>query len=177
MLIREFDAFRLELLLPWHEAAVTGLEPGDLSAASGEWICVRGREGAFIAEALHRFADGGGFWAGIWRERQLCGLVAIHHVQGASASASLSYALDARFRGRGIMTAACRALIGYGFTEMGLDRVEVIVDAANRPSAAIPERLGFTREGVLRDFWRSADGARDAVRYALSAGIARGTPR
>ncbi|EZS77642.1 GNAT family N-acetyltransferase, partial [Staphylococcus aureus] len=51
----------------------------------------------------------------------------------------------------GIMTQAVEALIKYCFDEIDLNRIEISVAVNNEKSQAIPERLGFTREGMLRD--------------------------
>ncbi len=109
MRIAEFDEYLIQLLLPWHRAAVAAMLPGDLSAALGEWICKPGQEGALIAGSLHDLAEEIGFRAGIWSGQASCGVVGINDI--ADGSAGISYALDARFRGLGIMTRACRAII------------------------------------------------------------------
>jgi ribosomal-protein-serine acetyltransferase len=166
MLIRRVDDLAIRLLEPHHVDAVKALEPGDLAQTRGEWISARGREAEFIADALRRFAAGEGFWAGIWREADLLGIVALHHIKRAALSGSLSYALGAPHRGRGIMTRACAQLVDYGFGELGLNRIQVIVDVANRASRGIPERLGFKEEGVFREYYRAAEGFRDVVQYA-----------
>lgn len=49
------------------------------------------------------------------------------------------------------MTQAVEALIKYCFDEIDLNRIEISAAANNEKSQAIPERLGFTREGMLRD--------------------------
>src|SRR4051812_38566289 len=99
MQICTFGDYRLMLLLPWHADAVRGMQPGDLAASQGEWICPRGKEDHFIKRGLLDLADGKGFWSGIWSDASLCGLVALHHIDTATMTASLSYALDARYRG------------------------------------------------------------------------------
>ena len=48
------------------------------------------------------------------------------------------------------MTRACRTLVTTAFKDLGLHRVEIRVVTENNRSRAIPEKLGFTREGVLR---------------------------
>jgi ribosomal-protein-serine acetyltransferase len=47
--------------------------------------------------------------------------------------------------------------------------VEIHVGTENRKSRAIPERLGFQQEGVLRDYERVGDRYLDIVVYALLA--------
>ncbi|WP_141707708.1 GNAT family N-acetyltransferase, partial [Staphylococcus aureus] len=64
---------------------------------------------------------------------------------------SLGYYLDKQFEGRGIMTQAVEALIKYCFDEIDLNRIESSAAANKEKSHAIPERLGFTRESLLRD--------------------------
>ena len=49
------------------------------------------------------------------------------------------------------MTQAVEALIKYCFDEIELNRIEISAAVNNEKSQAIPERLGFTREGMLRD--------------------------
>ncbi len=64
---------------------------------------------------------------------------------------SLGYYLDKQFEGHGIMTQAVEALIKYCFDEIELNRIEISAAVNNEKSQAIPERLGFTEEGMLRD--------------------------
>lgn len=48
------------------------------------------------------------------------------------------------------MTSACRAMIDYTFYDLCLNRIEIRARTNNNKSRAIPERLGFTEEGILR---------------------------
>lgn len=48
------------------------------------------------------------------------------------------------------MTNACQAVIDYCFNELNLKRIEIRVATENHKSLAIPERLGFEKEGCLR---------------------------
>ena len=54
----------------------------------------------------------------------------------------IGYWLAEHHGGRGIMTRCCSAVIGYGFGELGLHRIQIWADALNRRSRAVPERLG-----------------------------------
>ncbi len=77
----------------------------------------------------------------------------IYHVNvdWANRSAALSYWLDEAHQGKGIMTASCRAFISYAFTTWKLNRIAIQCATRNTRSRAIPERLGFTLEGMLRE--------------------------
>jgi ribosomal-protein-serine acetyltransferase len=65
----------------------------------------------------------------------------------------MGYSLGAEHQGRGIVTACMRVLIHYTFDELKLNRVELRCAAENLKSRAVAERLGFTREGELRESW------------------------
>jgi len=60
-------------------------------------------------------------------------------------------------QGRGIAARACRALVGYAFSELGLNRVEIWCSADNQKGRSVPERLGFTLDGLLRKGGRVHD--------------------
>lgn len=84
--------------------------------------------------------------------------------------AEIGYLLDARARGRGIATQALGLLVDWSFAALGAARVQAQVHPGNPRSAAVLERLGFRREGLLRDY-RSVEGRReDSVMYARLAG-------
>lgn len=106
---------------------------------------------AFIEKALRQFAEGHGFHAGIWYRGELAGVIGLHFIDRNNRRTELGYWLAGRFEGRGIMTRACRAVVDYAFGRLGLHRVEIRCAADNHRSRAIPERLGFTQEGVLRE--------------------------
>ena len=60
----------------------------------------------------------------------------------------LGYWLDASATGRGLATEATRALLDVAATLPGMTHAEIRCDSANAPSAAVPQRLGFTLDAV-----------------------------
>jgi ribosomal-protein-serine acetyltransferase len=58
-------------------------------------------------------------------------------------------------------------LIEHGFGVVGLHRISIRAGVENARSRAIPERLGFTREGVLRGEGRGSGGFYDLIVYGL----------
>lgn len=84
-----------------------------------------------------------------------------------SARAELGYALGRAHWGRGLMQEALTGLLGSAFGTMGLRRVEAEVDTRNRPSALLLGRLGFSREGLLRQRWVSKGEVKDVEMYGL----------
>ena len=129
---------------------------------------------AFIRRALDQFAHGHGFHAGIWAGSRYAGTIGHHRIDWANRSVSLGYWLGADFQGRGLMTAACRQFVTHAYSEMRLHRIEIRCAVGNLKSCAIPERLGFTREGTIRQAEWLPDRFVDHAVYGLLAGEWRG---
>jgi ribosomal-protein-alanine N-acetyltransferase len=66
-------------------------------------------------------------------------------------SAALGYCLDAAAWGQGYATEAARALLEWAFDTLDLNRVQAETDTRNIASARVLEKLGFVREGTLRE--------------------------
>ncbi|MGC0372647.1 GNAT family N-acetyltransferase [Streptomyces sp. SAI-229] len=77
-----------------------------------------------------------------------CGLVDWNPVH---RSASLGYVLDEAMWGHGYATEAAHALLRWAFDTLDLNRVQAEADTRNAASARVPEKLGFVREGTLRE--------------------------
>jgi ribosomal-protein-serine acetyltransferase len=99
---------------------------------------------------VDKFAANDGFHAGIWVDGQLAGGLMCHYLNHDSKKSEIGYWLGADYVGRGLATAASRAVIDYLFKNVGLNRIEIQSGVDNVASRAIPERLGFTLEGIKR---------------------------
>ena len=66
------------------------------------------------------------------------------------AKGEVGWALHPDACGRGLATEAGRALVDLCFDHYGMHRVSAQLDARNTASARVCERLGMTREGLLR---------------------------
>ncbi len=124
---------------------------------------------AFIKHSLQQFANNEGFQLGIWYKGKLAGGIGYHPINWASRKVEIGYWLGESFQGKGLVTKACRTLIIYAFAELGLNKVEIRCATGNIRSCAIPERLGFTREGILRDAEWLYDHYVDLVVYGMLA--------
>ena len=117
------------------------------------WACAIHSEDdvlAFIRRGTQHFSANEGFTAGIWAEASLAGCMDLR-VNQVHRNAEIGYWLAREFQGRGIVTTAVRAVTAYALVELDLNRVEIRSACGNSKSSAIPKRLGFTREGVLRE--------------------------
>ncbi|MFF3343201.1 GNAT family N-acetyltransferase [Streptomyces flavidovirens] len=81
----------------------------------------------------------------------------------------LGYATAAKEWGHGYATDAARTLTTYAFQELGLHRVSAAIGPENAASIALVEKLGFTKEGILRDHVFTNGTWRDSVLYSVLA--------
>ena len=94
------------------------------------------------------------------------GLFAFHE---QNRLAEIGYALAREHWGRGYMNEALTAAIDYGFGPFGLRRIEADTHPHNAASVKTLERLGFTREGLLRERWQVGDEISDSLVWGLLA--------
>jgi RimJ/RimL family protein N-acetyltransferase len=86
---------------------------------------------------------------------RVVGHVELGAIDRRNGSATLSRVLvDPGLRGAGIGQAMVHRVLEIGFEEMGLHRVDLYVFDFNRSAIGCYERLGFAREGILRDYRR-----------------------
>jgi aminoglycoside 6'-N-acetyltransferase len=77
----------------------------------------------------------------------------------------LGYFADSAHEGQGYVTEAARAVLGWTFERLGAHRVRLECDDTNTRSQRVAERLGFMREGHLRENKRHPDGSLSGTLY------------
>jgi len=122
-----------------------------------------------IAATMANYADGSGLRFAIERldGGEMIGNVSLFHFIDDSRRCDIGYALGSRYWGQGYASEALQAAIGYGFRELGLNRVEADVDPANAASRRVLEKLGFREEGYMPERWIVHGEAADTVNYGL----------
>ena len=98
--------------------------------------------GTYICLGLQRLDTG-----------DLLGECTLFNLMEQCRRAEIGYTLAADSWGQGYMHEALSALLRFGFTELNLNRVEADIDPRNTASARSLDRLGFTKEGHLRERW------------------------
>ncbi|WP_151733679.1 GNAT family N-acetyltransferase ['Paenibacillus yunnanensis' Narsing Rao et al. 2020] len=121
----------------------------------------------FVKNAIKQGTDNGGFTAGLWVRGELAGIIGFHEVDWHNRSVGIGYWLGEGYEGHGYMTSACRIFVDYALLEMELNRVEIRCATANKASRAIPERLGFIFEGVIREAEKLPGGYVNHAVYGL----------
>ncbi|MBA4342365.1 MAG: GNAT family N-acetyltransferase [Methylibium sp.] len=123
--------------------------------------------GEHLRLGLERLEDG-----------RLLGQCTLFAISAQCRRAEIGYGLAASAWGHGYMHEALRALVAYGFENLDLNRIEADIDPRNTASARSLERLGFAKEGYLRERWIVGDEVSDSAMYGLlrkdwSAGASR----
>ena len=77
--------------------------------------------------------------------------------------------MDREHIGAGCGTDAQRALLNFAFNSVGLQRIWLTVFVSNARAIRSYEKLGFQREGVMRQSWRGTNGLEDSVLMAILA--------
>jgi [ribosomal protein S5]-alanine N-acetyltransferase len=97
----------------------------------------------------------------------LIGTCSLFSINFTCRRAEVGYGLGSFAWGQGYMHEALRALLDFGFGELDLNRIEADIDPRNSASARTLERLGFSREGYLRERWIVGDEVSDTALYGL----------
>jgi ribosomal-protein-serine acetyltransferase len=121
----------------------------------------------FLLGVQARTAAGTSLELVIEHDGQLAGISGFRTIDPTNRSAEIGYWLREDFGGRGIMTAACRALVRHGFETLGLNRIAIAAAVENARSRRVAERLGFRFEGISREPEWLYDHFVDHAVYAL----------
>jgi len=98
---------------------------------------------------------------------KVIGTVTLFNLDRTQGRSEIGYAQAHAYWGRGYIHEALQALLSYAFNDMNLRRLEADVDPRNAGSIKTLERLGFQREGFLRERWHVAGEIQDAFFYGL----------
>ena len=100
-------------------------------------------------------------------EDLLIGGCGIHMSTTESPEGWLGYCYNRHFWGKGYATEVARALLAFGFKELGLHRIFATCDVENVASARVLEKIGMRREGHLREHKWARRRWRDSFLYAI----------
>ena len=105
----------------------------------------------YITQCRQRAEQGTEISFVIYRDDVIAGRIGLHYINAANKTGAIGYWLTQAAAGHGIMLNSCRKVIEFGFTVLQLHRIEIKAAVHNVKSQAVPEKLGFTREGILRE--------------------------
>ena len=169
----ETDRLTLRALTPDDRAAVFALFADSRVAVPTHIAPFEGIEQAdeLIAFFGGRFAAKGGIHWGLTLKGHdtIIGTAGFPNIDEQTYRATIGYNLAYAHWGHGLATEAVRALVGLGFTQLNLNRIEATTNLDNTGSMRLLAKVGFTEEGILRDYvyWREVGAFYDARMYSL----------
>jgi ribosomal-protein-alanine N-acetyltransferase len=91
-----------------------------------------------------------------------------HTWQPMHSRAEIGYAIyKEEYKNKGYMKEGVKAILDYGFKEMGLNRVEAMIGSANIPSIKLVKSFGFVQEGVMREHYCKNGAIQDSICFSL----------
>lgn len=126
---------------------------------------------AMIERDRLAFAEGSALRLGIELRPsgRVIGTVSLFNLSHANRRAEIGYALARAHWGQGLMHESLMLLVDWAFETLKLHRLEADIDPANQASARSLQRLGFQREGLLRQRWIVDGQVADTAFYGLLA--------
>ena len=115
-------------------------------------------------------------WHATWAilrasDNAFMGMVNYHAWQSWNHRLGLGWILIPNARRHGYMEEAVRVVLGHCFGVLDTHRVEAEIEPENKASIRLAERLGFQREGLLRDRMFVAGEPRSVLMYSLLRGL------
>jgi len=142
-----------EVMRYWSRPAMTEMTQAE---ALFQQVQTDYETGSSLAMAIERRSD-----------NIFVGNCTLHHFHDASRRAEIGYALARPFWGQGYMHEALQSLVTYAFEQLDLNRLEADIDPRNASSARSLDRLGFRKEGHLRERWIVNGEVSDTGYYGL----------
>ncbi len=100
-------------------------------------------------------------------DRGFCGLLELRDIVAEFSHGEMSFWLKADAWGRGYMTEAVRAAVGFGFEQLGLNRLHAFHMLRNPASGRVLAKIGFLQEGTLRQCVRKWGKLEDVALWAI----------
>jgi RimJ/RimL family protein N-acetyltransferase len=124
---------------------------------------------AMLRQVREGYRSGETLQFGIERKEDaaVIGTCTLFHIHPQSRRAELGYALGSAYWRQGYMHEALQRLARYAFEDLDLIRLEADIDPRNEPSERTLLRLGFVREGYMRERWIVAGVVSDSAVFGL----------
>lgn len=100
-------------------------------------------------------------------EDRIIGTCGFHHWNKEHYKAEIGYELAPQYWRQGIMTEVLGEILRYGFTTLGLNRIEAMIDPDNISSRKLLQKCGMAEEGRLRDYFFAKNQFLDTVLFAM----------
>ncbi|WP_321414693.1 GNAT family N-acetyltransferase [uncultured Desulfobacter sp.] len=121
----------------------------------------------FIDAQLLNFQQGKALHMTLFCKDRIAGVLGYNQIDTVNGIGQLGYWLAREYNGRGMMRKSVGEAVKIGFTYYAFNRIEIRCAVDNYKSRAIPESLGFQKEGIIRNAEKVYDKNLDHVVYGL----------
>jgi ribosomal-protein-serine acetyltransferase len=104
----------------------------------------------FVNKIMQRNKDGTEYAFVIFNDEKMVGFVGVYNIDNQHNIGEIGYWIIENAQGNGVVTKSCKGLIDFCFNDLKLNRIEIRCGTENFKSKTIPEKLNFTKEGVIR---------------------------
>ena len=122
---------------------------------------------AYLGRAEKEWAEGNERHFVVFHDGVIAGVCSLDHADPLNHTLDIGYWMRSDLCGKGLMTEAVSVVVSYAFETLTTHRIELQAGTQNAASMRIAEKLGFKREGVLREAGRGANGFHDLNVYGL----------
>lgn len=122
----------------------------------------------FVKGTIQRNKDGIEYAFVIILNDQVIGRIGVYKIDTQNKIGEIGYWIAQNFQGKGIIKRACEVIIEFCFSELQLNRIEIKCGTEKYKSQFIPEKLNFTKEGVMRQAELIYDRFIDLNLYSLT---------
>jgi ribosomal-protein-alanine N-acetyltransferase len=99
---------------------------------------------------------------------KVIGAAHFHNWQPAHSRSEIGYRIaKEEYRNKGYAKEAIKAMLDFGFKEMGLNRVEALTGPANEPLQRLVKSFGFRQEGLLREHYCKEGELQDSIIFSI----------
>ncbi|MBJ7427726.1 MAG: GNAT family N-acetyltransferase [Bacteroidia bacterium] len=104
----------------------------------------------FVTGTMQRNKDRIEYAFVIFNNDKMVGRIGVYKIDYQNSIGEIGYWIIENSQGNGIVTKCCKGLIDFCFNDLKLNRMEIKCGTENLKSKTIPEKLNFTKEGVIR---------------------------
>jgi ribosomal-protein-serine acetyltransferase len=105
---------------------------------------------SFVKGTIQRNNEGNEYAFVIIENENVIGRIGVYKIDNQNKIGEIGYWIIEGLQGKGIVTKSCKAIIDFCFSDLQLNRIEIKCGTENFKSKIIPEKLNFTKEGVIR---------------------------
>lgn len=155
MTISVDNTIRLELITENHAEELFALVDSNRTYLR-EWLTFVDRMQTvefarnFVNGTMQRNKEGMEYAFVIIENDTMIGRIGVYKIDSQNKIGEIGYWLAETVQGRGVIAKSTKAIIDFCFSGLQLNRIEIKCGTNNLKSKAIPEKLHFTKEGIIR---------------------------